>query len=140
MINKTINLLMVLTLICLKTLNAEEDKNPENKSIKLFVSSQNSTLNLTTKQFAPTTTFLKKGKYKVTAVVDAYFARDNMLPAKKVTFSAITKLGADGWTWVLKDGETIEFETVDTDAYGYFVEGDSSDNSGGATLTIVKVP
>ena len=125
--------------ICVCNLLSEQDQVKETKTVKMFINARDNVLNTQNKTFTPAFIRLMAGKYKITAEVDAYFAQSNQLPAKKVTFSAITKLGADGWTWVLKDGETIEFETVDTDAFGYFVEGASNDNTGGATLTLVKI-
>jgi len=131
--------ILLFSVICICNLFSEQDQSKESKPIKMFVNARDNVLNTQNKSFTPASVRLMSGKYKITAEVDAYFAQSNQLPAKKVTFSAITKLGADGWTWVLKDGETIEFETVDTDAFGYFVEGASNDNTGGATLTLVKI-
>ena len=140
MIKKELKIVVVFVISGITSLYAQESQNPKDQPIKIFVSAKNNVLNLKNKSFSPANAFLSKGKYKVTAEVDAFFAASNNLPAKKVTFSAVTKLGPEGYTWVLKDGETIEIETVDTEAFGYFVEGDSNDNSGGATLTIVKNP
>jgi len=138
MINKKLSTAFVLIVFGIASLQTQANENSKDESIKIFVSAKDNVLNLNNKSFNPSKVFLSKGKYKVTAEVDAYFAASNNLPAKKVTFSAITKLGPEGYTWVLKNGETIEIETVDTEAFGYFVEGDSNDNLGGATLTIVK--
>ena len=140
MIKKGPKIVVVSVIFGFTSLFAQESQNSKDQTIKIFVSAKNNVLNLKNKSFNPANAFLSKGKYKVTAEVDAFFAASNNLPAKKVTFSAVTKLGPEGYTWVLKDGETIEIETVDTEAFGYFVEGDSNDNSGGATLTIIKSP
>ena len=105
----------------------------------MFINARDNVLNTLNKSFTPASIRLSAGKYKIKAEVDAYYAQSNKFPAKKVTFSAFTGLGADGYTWVLKDGETVEIETIDTDAFGYFVEGASNDNTGGATLTLVKI-
>ena len=125
--------------ICVCNLLSEQDQVKETKTVKMFINARDNVLNTQNKSFTPASIRLSAGKYKIKAEVDAYYAQSNKLPAKKVTFSAFTGLGADGYTWVLKDGETIEIETIDTDAFGYFVEGASNDNTGGATLTLVKI-
>ena len=125
--------------ICVCNLLSEQDQVKETKTIKMFINARDNVLNTLNKSFTPASIRLSAGKYKIKAEVDAYYAQSNKFPAKKVTFSAFTGLGADGYTWVLKDGETVEIETIDTDAFGYFVEGASNDNTGGATLTLVKI-
>jgi hypothetical protein len=131
--------ILLFSVICVCNLFSEQDQGKESKPIKMFINAKDNVLNTQNKSFTPASIRLMAGKYKITAEVDAYYAESNKLPAKKVTFSAFTGLGADGYTWVLKDGETIKIETIETDAFGYFVEGASNDNTGGATLTLIKI-
>ena len=140
MIKKVGMHVLLFSAICVCSLFSEQDQVKESKPVKMFVNAKDNVLDIHNKSFNPASIRLKAGKYKISAEVDAYYSQSNKFPANKVTFSAFTGMGADGYTWVLKDGETIEIETIETDAFGYFVEGASNDNTGGATLTLVKLP
>lgn len=108
--------------------------------IKVFVSAKEHVLKTADKIFTPAVALLPKGKYQVTAVVDAYFASGNKLPVKKVAFSAHSFDDPLGWTWVIQDGQTIEINVnPDFHVCAYFVDGFCDDNEGGATLVFRKI-
>lgn len=133
---------MIMDLGLHPVLAQREVKKPQpngSESISLFINAASNVLETDSKKFSPAQVNIPKGKYRVTAKVDAFFL-GKTLPVRKVVFSTLSFADPAGYVWTIRDGEEFDITiTPDNNLYGYFVDTYAPDNTGGAVLTFTRL-